>query len=240
MRLDKLLCQENIGTRSQVQKIIRGGKVEVNGLKILNPSLHVTLEKDEISVDGETINGKMNHYILLHKPSGILTAARDKKAKTVMDLLPPVYMSRECMPVGRLDKDTTGLLLFTTDGELSHRLLSPKRHVEKEYVAWVDGMLTLTDVEAFQRGIPLTDFTCLPARLEIVSATQTESIGKAFVQEGKFHQIKRMFGARGFTVAKLHREAFGPLRLNNNPPIGTYRELTKEEVQALYTAAEMI
>ena len=150
-----------------------------------------------------------------------------------MDLLPPVYTALDCMPVGRLDKDTTGLLLLTTDGELAHRLLSPARHVNKVYEAQVDGELTPADAEAFAAGIPLKDFTALPAKLEILSP----SVAYVTVREGKYHQVKRMFGAVGKPVLELRRLSFGPLPLDEALSPGSYRELSEAEIAALYAAA---
>ena len=240
MRLDKLLCQEGLGTRAQVQKAIRQGRALVNGGVEKDPARHVEMEKDAIVFDGQPLSIKTHHYIMLNKPAGILTAARDKKAKTVMDLLPPMYTARGCMPVGRLDKDTTGLLLFTTDGELSHRLLSPKRHVEKTYIALVDGPLGKEDENAFLQGIPLKDFTCLPACLQVLNAGEEKSLARVTIREGKFHQIKRMFLAVGREVIHLHREDFGPLQLDENAlPPGQHRPLTGDEVAALYKSAGM-
>ena len=170
---------------------------------------------------------------MLHKPAGLLTAARDSRAPTVMQLLPESCARRKVLPVGRLDKDTTGLLLLTNDGELAHRLLSPKRHVWKTYEAAVTGRLTAADSQAFERGIVLSDFTALPARMEILSAGEDESRARVQVREGKFHQIKRMFGALGHEVTALSRLTFGALSLPEELPPGQYRELTEEELAAL-------
>jgi len=153
----------------------------------------------------------------------------------VMDLLPGAYHALGCMPVGRLDKDTTGILILTTDGELAHRLIAPQRHVDKVYEASVEGALDESDVIAFEKGIPLKDFTAMPAKLEILSPEK----GRVTVQEGKYHQVKRMFGARGKPVVALHRLSFGPLQLDEGLLPGEYRELTKEEEAALYRAAAM-
>ena len=177
--------------------------------------------------------------MLLHKPAGLLTAARDKKQPTVMDLLPPVYGAIGCMPVGRLDKDTTGLLLLTTDGELNHRLLAPGRHVDKTYLAVTDGELNSGHIAAFKAGLVLSDFTAAPAQLEIIESTPHRSVARVTVHEGKFHQIKRMFEAIGQTVIQLHRESFGPLVLDDDPALGCWRELTADELHAIRRAASM-
>ena len=155
-----------------------------------------------------------------------------------MDLLPPVYAAIGCMPVGRLDKDTTGLLLLTCDGEMNHRLLAPGRHVDKTYLAEVDGPLTEVEVGAFARGLTLSDFTAAPAQLEILSSGE-RSLARVTVHEGKFHQVKRMFSAVGREVTQLHRERFGSLRLDEALAPGAWRELTEEELRALRQDAQM-
>ena len=238
MRLDRLLVTLALGTRTQVQPIIRRGRVTVNGKAAKDPGMNVNPGEDQILMDGRALDTRLTLHLMLHKPGGILTAARDKKAETVMDLLPPRCQTLGCMPVGRLDKDTTGLLLFTTDGELAHRLLSPKRRVDKTYWARVEGPLDEEDVKAFAAGLDLGDFTALPGRLEILASAPEEAQARVTVQEGKFHQIKRMFEARGRTVTQLHRETFGPLLLDDSLAPGQYRELTEEEAALLYAAAE--
>ena len=190
-------------------------------------------EDAEITLDGKQLDTRLTRHLLLNKPAGILTANEDGRQRTVMDLLPDAYRAMGCMPVGRLDKDTTGILLLTTDGDLAHRLISPSRHVDKVYEAQVEGELDAEDIRIFAQGIPLKDFTALPAKLEIVSPT----LGRLTVQEGKYHQVKRMFGARGKPVTKLHRLSFGPIPLDENLAPGEYRELTEEEAAALYEAA---
>ena len=238
MRLDRLLVSLALGTRSQIQPLIRKGRVTVNGIAVKDPGLNVTPGEDKILLDGQALDTRTTLHLMLFKPAGLLTAARDKKAPTVMDLLPPKCQALGCMPVGRLDKDTTGLLLFTTDGELAHRLLSPKRHVNKTYWAQVDGPLDGEDVKAFAAGLDLGDFIALPGKLEILSSSPAKAQARVTVQEGKFHQIKRMFEARGRTVTRLHRETFGPLLLDETLAPGQYRELTAMEAAQLYAAAE--
>lgn len=234
MRLDRLLSQLGVATRSECKGLLRGGRVKVNGGVAKDGAVSVP-EGAEVTLDGKALDTRLSRYVMLHKPSGVLTAKEDGKQQTVMDILPPVYASLGCMPVGRLDKDTTGILLLTTDGELAHRLISPQRHVDKVYQAQVDGTLTESDVAAFAAGIPLKDFTALPAKLEIVSP----DTGLVTVQEGKYHQVKRMFGAVGKPVLRLHRRSFGPLALDDTLPPGAYRELKDEEIAALYAAAGM-
>ena len=232
MRLDKLLARLGEASRSGCRDLLKGGRVQVNGETVHSGAFPVP-EGALITLDGQALDCRMDRYLMMNKPAGVLTAREDARQKTVMDLLPPVYASLGCMPVGRLDKDTTGLLLLTTDGELAHRLISPARHVDKVYEARVEGKLEQKDVEAFAAGIPLGDFTALPARLEILSP----DVGLATVREGKFHQVKRMFGAVGKPVLALRRLRFGPLSLDEALRPGDYRELNEEEIAALYAAA---
>ena len=235
LRHDRWLVTLGVGSRSEMQKLIRKGGVKVNGAMVKDPGQQVDENTAELTVNGTAVDGRLTRHVMLHKPAGLLTAARDKKQSTVMDLLPDVYNAIGCMPVGRLDKDTTGLLFLTTDGELNHRLLSPGRHVDKTYLAEVDGPLDASHVAAFAEGLHLSDFDAQPARLEIIEP-QT---GRVTVHEGKFHQIKRMFTAVGREVTKLHRETFGSLTLDPNLPEGLWRELTDEELASLYSDAQM-
>ncbi len=235
LRLDRYLVTLGVGSRSEVQKLIKKGGVTVNGQPLRDPSRQVDENTARLTVNGQPLDGRLTRHVMLNKPAGLLTAARDKKQPTVMDLLPEVYAAIGCMPVGRLDKDTTGLLLLTTDGELNHRLLSPGRHVDKTYLAQVDAPLDESHIAAFAEGLHLSDFDAQPALLTI-PAPQT---GRVTVHEGKFHQIKRMFSAVGREVTALHRETFGSLTLDPELPEGQWRELTGEEIRALYTDAQM-
>lgn len=232
MRLDKLLANLGYSSRSQCREIIRKGRVTVDGKVCRDMAAHVP-EGATVAVDGKAADTRTKRHLMMHKPAGVLTAAEDRNSKTVMDLLPPVYHSLGCMPVGRLDKDTTGLIVFTTDGDLAHRLIAPRHHVDKVYYARVDEKLTEDDEAAFRQGIALKDFTAMPALLERVE----ENLGRVTVQEGKYHQVKRMFGSRGKKVLSLHRERFGPLVLDGALLPGEYRELTEKEIAALYEAA---
>lgn len=238
LRLDRWLATLGVGSRSQVQKLVKSGAVQVDGQTLRDPSAACDTAST-LTVSGQRLDGRLTRHVMLHKPAGLLTAARDKKQPTVMDLLPPVYASIGCMPVGRLDKDTTGLLLLTTDGELNHRLLSPGRHVDKIYRAVVDGALSAAHVEAFARGLHLSDFDAQPAALEILRSEDAEAEARVTVHEGKFHQIKRMFEAVERTVTVLHRETFGSLQLDPTLPCGQWRELTDDEAAALYRDAQM-
>ena len=234
MRLDRLLSSLNVCSRSQAAAFLRSGRLTVNGQAIKIPSENVS-EEDKIIFDGQPLDTRLTRHYMLNKPSGLLTAAEDTRQETVMKLLPPVCGTLGCMPVGRLDKDTTGILLFTTDGELAHRLLSPKRHVDKIYEAEVEGAPTEKDVAAFEAGVPLKDFTCLPAKLELLDGNRV----RVTVREGKYHQIKRMLGARGLPVIALKRLSFGDIQLDESLREGAWRELTEREVAALYEAAGM-
>ena len=234
MRLDKLLTHLGVASRSGVRDILRAGRVRVNGAAVKDAAFQVN-ENADIALDGQRLDTRLSRHIMLHKPAGVLTAKEDHRQKTVMDLLPPLYTALGCMPVGRLDKDTTGLLILTTDGELAHRLISPERHVDKVYEALVEGTMTEADVQTFAAGIPLKDFTALPAKLEILAP----GLGLVTVREGKFHQVRRMFGAVGKPVLELRRLSFGPLPLDEALAPGEYRELTETEIAALYAAAGM-
>ena len=235
MRLDRWLVTLGLGSRSQVQKLIRQGAVCVDGATVTDPAAACDTDRAALMLHRQPVDGRLTRHVMLHKPAGLLTAARDKKQPTVMDLLPESYASIGCMPVGRLDKDTTGLLFLTTDGELNHRLLAPARHVDKTYLARVDLPLTEADVQAFREGLHLSDFDAKPAELTILEPT----LGRVTVQEGKFHQVKRMFAAVGKEVTALHRESFGSLMLDAELPEGQWRELTDDELRGLYADAQM-
>ena len=238
MRLDRWLVTLGMGSRSEVQRLIRRGAVTVDGLSVTDPGFSCDPVRGSLTLNGAPVDGRLIRHVMLHKPAGLLTAARDRKQPTVMDLLPPVYAAIGCMPVGRLDKDTTGILLLTCDGEMNHRLLAPGRHVDKTYLAEVDGPLTEVEVGAFARGLTLSDFTAAPAQLEILSSGE-RSLARVTVHEGKFHQVKRMFSAVGREVTQLHRERFGSLRLDEALAPGAWRELTEEELRALRQDAQM-
>ena len=238
LRLDRWLVTLGEGSRSQLQKLIRQGRVTVDGRVITDPGCACD-PSAALTVNGQMVDGRLERHVMLCKPAGLLTAARDRKQPTIMDLLPPAYGAVGCMPVGRLDKDTTGLLLLTTDGELNHRLLAPGRHVDKVYRATVDGPLTARDAEAFAAGLHLSDFDALPAKLEIVTSTPDAAEALVTVREGKFHQVKRMFQAVGREVTQLHRLRFGPLVLDETLSPGAWRELTEEELRSLRLAAGM-
>ena len=228
MRLDKYLADMHVGTRSEVKEQIRKGRVQVNGSVVKDPGLGVSAE-DCVEADGVQIGYQEHFYYMLNKPAGILTATEDRKQPTVLDLFPE-NLRKNLAPVGRLDKDTVGLLLITDDGALAHRLLAPKSHVDKVYLAGTDLPVTDEDVKRFAGGMTLADGTQLmPAGLEILSPDRS----RVTIHEGKFHQIKKMFEACGKKVVYLKRLSMGTLTLDPTLPEGEWRELTKEEVRML-------
>ena len=237
-RLDKLISDRTDLSRAEAKKAIRAGRVRLKGQVLLQPEERVQVSEG-LSLDGQPLRVLGDMYLLLHKPTGLLTAARDSRAQTVMDLLPENYLHRRCMPVGRLDKDTSGLLLLTTDGELAHRLLSPRREVAKLYEARVHGQLDEQDVEAFLSGIVLQDFTARPAGLQILAASPEESLARVTLTEGKHRQVRRMLASQGHEVISLHRLRFGPLKLDDSLASGQYRELHPEEIRALKEAVDL-
>lgn len=234
MRLDKCLADCGLGTRSEVKSLLKAKRITVNGKVVNNGKVQVNPETDEILFDGETIQYEEFVYIMMNKPKGVVSATEDNLHKTVLDLIDPLYFKKGVFPVGRLDIDTHGLLLLTNDGELAHRLLSPKKHVTKIYQARVEGVMTAEDAAAFERGIVLSDETeCMPARLDILSVAQDESIVQIHLKEGKFHQVKRMVKSCGKTVVDLQRLTMGPLKLDESLALGESRPLTEEELESL-------
>lgn len=230
-RLDKLLAGTGKWSRREVKALVRQGLVRVDGRLAASAEDKLDPAAAIITVAGETISLCRFTYVMLHKPAGVLTATEDRKQPTVLDLLPPELRRIGLAPVGRLDKDTEGLLLLTNDGELAHRLLSPKYHVEKRYFARVDGELSAADMEAFARGMTLGDgLECLPAGLEVLP----DRVCIVTLREGKFHQVKRMLAARGAPVLYLKRLSMGPLVLEDSLAAGAYRLLRAEEISALY------
>ena len=232
-RLDKLLAGTGKWSRREVKALVRQGLVRVDGRLAASAEDKLDPAAAVVTVAGETISLCRFTYVMLHKPAGVLTATEDRKQPTVLDLLPPELRRIGLAPVGRLDKDTEGLLLLTNDGELAHRLLSPKYHVDKRYLARVDGELSAADAEAFARGMTLGDgLECLPAGLEVLP----DRVCIVTLREGKFHQVKRMLAARGAPVLYLKRLSMGPLTLDDSLAAGAYRLLRTEEISALYRA----
>lgn len=230
-RLDKLLAGTGKWSRREVKALVRQGLVRVDGRLAASAEDKLDPAVAVVTVAGETVALHRFTYVLLHKPAGVLTATEDRKQPTVLDFLPPELRRIGLAPVGRLDKDTEGLLLLTNDGELAHRLLSPKYHVDKRYLARVDGELSAADTEAFARGMTLGDgLECLPAGLEVLP----DRVCIVTLREGKFHQVKRMLAARGAPVLYLKRLSMGPLTLDDSLAAGAYRLLRAEEISALY------
>ena len=233
-RLDKILANLGYGTRKELKKIVRNGIVEVNGVVANDSAMQVDPEKDKIVINGEEIYYREFIYLMMNKPDGVVSATYDNRDETVVDLLEVEHQVFEPFPVGRLDKDTVGLLLLTNDGELNHRLISPKWKVDKVYFARIDKEVTEADIKAFQKGITLDDgYVCKEAKLEIQSASEEGSEVLVTIQEGKFHQVKRMFEAVGKKVVYLKRIEFGTLKLDEELEEGEYRELTEEEIAIL-------
>lgn len=232
-RLDKLLASTGRWSRAGAKRLVREGRVLADGRIAASAEEKYDPETVRFTVDGEPLRLREHVYVMLHKPAGVLSATEDGRGKTVLDLLPEEYRKRGLFPVGRLDKDTEGLLLLTDDGALAHALLSPKKHVDKVYFTRVEGMLTEDDRAAFAAGLTLGDgLKCLPARLKILSAG-AESEALVTLREGKFHQIKRMFASRGKPVRCLKRLSMGPLSLDGALAPGEWRELTEAEVKHL-------
>lgn len=230
-RLDKVLAGTGRWSRREVKLLVRQGLVRLNGAAAVSAEEKCDPETAVITVNGETVVLRRFTYVLLHKPGGVLTTTEDRRQETVMELLPQELRRVGLAPVGRLDKDTEGLLLLTNDGELTHRLLSPKYHVDKRYFACVDGHLTAAHAEAFAKGMTLGDgLKCLPARLEILP----DNGCIVTVREGKYHQVKRMLASCGAPVVYLKRLSMGPLVLGDELGRGEHRMLRDEEVAALY------
>ncbi|MGI6010984.1 MAG: pseudouridine synthase [Ruminococcus sp.] len=232
MRLDKYLAQMQAGSRSQVKNLIRKKLVTVNGEIVLRPEYPVKAGEDRIMVQGKEIFYTKTEYYMLNKPAGVVSATRDHREKTVLDLIESKIRG-DLFPVGRLDKDTEGLLLITNDGELAHRLLSPKKHVDKVYFAKVKGRVTAQDGEKFAEGLNIgDDKSCLPATL-IIQKTGEISEVEIKIQEGRYHQIKRMFQAVDKEVVYLKRLSMGSLKLDGRLKPGEYRLLTTDEIERL-------
>ena len=232
IRLDKFLADMGFGSRSQVRQQIAGGNVTVNGLPARRPELKVDTDKDRVLFCGTEAAYAQYEYYMLNKPAGVVSATEDKKERTVLDLLQE-RKRKDLFPVGRLDKDTEGLLLITNNGDLAHRLLAPGRHVDKVYYAEIDGKVTREDAELFRAGVDIGDKKkTMPAFLEILSSADRSEI-LLTIREGRFHQVKRMFHAVGKEVLFLRRIQMGPLKLDEKLRPGEYRRLTKEEVEKL-------
>ena len=227
-RLDKVLSDAGVAGRKEIKEMIRAGRVSVNDAVIKKADYKVDELNDKIFVDGESVDTEQFVYYMLHKPDGVVTATEDREQTTVLDLFPVELQRRGLFPVGRLDKDTTGLLILTNDGEYAHQVIAPRSHVDKRYMAKTDGITDDTDVKAFADGIVLRDGTqCLPAKLEVTGT----NICYVTLFEGKYHQVKRMLASRGKPVLQLHRCSIGRLSLDEQLKAGEFRRMTAEEVE---------
>lgn len=237
-RIDKILSSQNIASRKEVSRLIKDGQVKVNGVLCKSSSEKYDENTAQIEVCGQAVDYKKNLYIMMNKPSGVLSASNDKNAKTVIDLLPENLLRRNLFPAGRLDKDTQGLLIITDDGDFAHKMLSPKSGIYKRYYAELDGEITEEMVKAFEKGIVFEDgVECLPAKLEpIVSKNGRKDSGYVEICEGKFHQVKKMFISQGLKVTFLKRISIGMLTLDVNLPIGEARELTNLEKTLIFSS----
>ena len=246
MRLDKYLCETGFGTRSQVKDLLKKGQVMVNGEVVKKPELKINETTDQILCQGKKASYQKNIYLMLHKPAGVVSATEDNREKTVLDLVRPEDRKNGLFPVGRLDKDTEGLLLITDDGALAHELLSPKKHVDKTYYAVTDGCMTKEDVQRFADGLEIGEKNpTMPAKLEILSTRKVEETEleqypsgwsseiQLTIKEGKFHQVKRMTEAVGKKVVYLKRISMGVLTLPDDLKKGECRQLTAEEEKRL-------
>ena len=231
IRLDKLIADAGAASRREAKALVRAGRVRIDGSIASSAEQKLDPEVSRVYVDGVELDYRRSRYIMMHKPNGVLSATEDAGQRTVIDLLPEELRRQELFPVGRLDKDTTGLLLLTNDGSFAHSIISPRKYVAKVYRAAVTGVLDVEDVSAFEKGIVLADGTvCLPARLDI----ERPSVGIVTVYEGKYHQVKRMFAATGKHVTALHRLSIGGLSLDPDLKPGQFRDLSEEEKRLIF------
>lgn len=233
MRIDKFLVSQNIGTRKEVQKLVRQGLVSVDDQVIKKPETKLDPDINKVKVNGQEVNYRQYVYIIMNKPKGYISASNDKNAETVVDLVPQEMRRKNLFPAGRLDKDTTGLLIITDDGDFAHRMLSPKKHVEKIYKATLDGKVTEEMVKNFEEGISFYDGTlCLSAKL--IPEKENPCVARVIIREGKYHQVKKMFLTQGLTVKELHREQIGMLKLPKDLLPGQCRFMQEVEKQGIF------
>ncbi|WP_066871647.1 pseudouridine synthase [Clostridium mediterraneense] len=233
-RLDKILSNLGYGTRKEIKKVVKQGLVTVNGVVVKDNNMKVNPYEDSIFVGDEEVVYREFIYLIMNKPAGVISATFDNREETVVDLLYPEHQVFEPFPVGRLDKDTVGLLLLTNDGELNHKLISPKSGVNKVYFAHINAEVDESDIKAFENGITIDDgYKCMPAKLKVIENLGDMSKVEVTIQEGKFHQVKRMFEARGKKVEYLRRIKFGNIDIDESLNEGEYRELTQEELDLL-------
>lgn len=239
-RLDKAIAMQGSLSRSEVKTLIRRGAVTVNGQVIRNADFGVDFDSDVVAVQGKELSLSMHIYLMLNKPKGVVSASEDKKLPTVVDLVPKELWRKGLFPAGRLDKDTTGFVLITDDGEFAHDILSPKKHISKTYHALVNGNITEEMVEGFAKGVTIGEDFTLPASLKKISSEEQGDWGEVILKEGMYHQIKRMFGAYGLKVLELKRVQMGKLPLDPNLEEGKCRELTAEELGLISTRDEPV
>lgn len=230
-----MLANSGFGSRKDVKKLLKSGAVLCNDAKIADPKAHVDPDSDQITVYGEPVQYREFIYLMMNKPKGYISATEDDRLKTVLDLLEPEDAHMKPFPVGRLDRDTEGLLVLTNDGQLAHDVLAPKKHVPKTYYAIIDGAVDEVDIERFKQGVTLDDgYVTKPGKLTIIKSGQQSEI-ELIITEGKFHQVKRMFESVGKKVLYLKRIAMGALVLDESLELGEYREMTEEELALLQT-----
>ena len=232
-RLDKVLSDAGVASRSEIKKMIRSGRILVDGVPASAPEMKIDRDTARILADGNLVNTARFRYFLMNKPAGVLSVTEDRRQETVLDLLDETQKNLGLFPVGRLDRDTTGLLLLTNDGDFAHRVISPTSEVSKVYLAEVEGIPDREDVDAFAEGSVRKDgLHCLPAVLELIGGNTC----RVTVMEGKYHQVKRMLASRGKPVKRLQRIAIGGLVLNESLPEGSCRELTEEELCKIFNS----
>jgi 16S rRNA pseudouridine516 synthase len=230
-RIDKIIASQGLYSRSDVKYMVNKKRITVDGKVVTSASQKADVDKNEIMLDGKPFVVKKQIYLMLNKPKGYVSATEDKKQQTVLELVPPALKGRDLFPAGRLDKDTTGLMIITDDGVLAHNILSPKKHVQKIYRVELDIPVTEEMQKGFAEGVELNDGACKDARLTILG----EKTAEVTLREGRYHQIKRMFGCYGAKVVELHRIAMGELFLPDDLPEGECRELTEEDLIRLQT-----
>jgi len=232
-RIDKIIASQGLYSRSDVKYMVNRKRITIDGKVVTSASQKADVDKNEIMLDGKPFVVKKQIYLMLNKPKGYVSATEDKKQQTVLELVPAEWKGRDIFPAGRLDKDTTGLMILTDDGVLAHNILSPKKHVQKIYRVELDISVTEEMQQGFAEGVELNDGVCKDAKLVILG----EKIAEVTLREGRYHQIKRMFGCYGAKVVELHRIAMGELYLPDDLPEGECRELTEEDLQKLQTRA---
>ena len=233
-RIDKILSNLGHGTRKEVKALLKKGKIEIDGTIVSDNTTKIDPENVVIKVSGIEIKYRKFIYLLMNKPAGVVSATVDNYDETVIDLIDTEYHAFKPFPIGRLDKDTVGLLLITNDGELNHKLIAPKNHVDKVYYAEINKPIEAKDIDTFRKGVILDDeYKCMPAILEVLKADENGSEVMVTIQEGKFHQVKRMFESVDKKVVFLRRMSFGPLKLDESLAEGEYRELSEAEMELL-------